>query len=713
MKFSTRQHTVVIITLAALTLAVFGQVHDFELIHLDDNLYLTDNPWIWDGLTGENIHRVFTSAKPAALWQPLVWLSYMVDVELFGKNAGGFHLTNVAWHVANVLLLYFVLLGFTNEPLKAAVVAALFAIHPLHVESVAWVTERKDVMSTFFGLLSIECYRRWVQQAGKIWFALAWLGMLLSLMSKQMLVTLPFVLLLLDYWPLRRFEQPADDTNAETNVRSLIIEKLPFFAMTLVFCIIAFSAQSGGGAVNDAQRLPITYRLLNAVLVYGIYIWKTLWPVGLGIFYPHPTTNISIAATAVSGCVLIAITLVAWRWRTRRPELLVGWLWYLGTAVPVIGIVQVGAQQMADRFTYVPSIGLFIAFAWMLPMSLADNKARVRTSEAISLAIVGLFSILSFRQTSHWQDSHTIFNHTIEVTGDNAMMHVCLSVPLQNEKRHEEAIVHLQEAVRITPTHRIGHLNLGVSMAALGNMAGAEAAYKEALRVSPGFAEAYNNLGNLYLSQMRWQAAVDQYEQALLLKPILLDAEMNLSFVRQHLQQLTQRLEAARKTAQQRPKDAKARHSLAIALRDYGDFPAAVESLRKAHELAPDDRQITNDLLQGYIQLGSIAAQANRFEDALRSFTLAIDLAPKAVQPRLNVARVLRLIGRQIDAIVHYRIILSTQPNDFNIRYELAELLIEMNRAPEAKRELELILKTNPTFEPANAALNRLGLSNR
>ena len=702
-----RQHFVILIGLSLLTIAVFAQVHDFDFIYLDDNLYLTDNPWIWDGFTGENVSRVFTSSQPGWLWQPLVWLTYMLDVELFGKNAGGFHLQNVAWHLANVLLVYAVVYGLTRESYRSAFVAALFAVHPLRVESVAWVTERKDVLSTFFGLLAIDAYRRWVQQAHRKWFWGAWLCMGCSLMAKQMLVTFPFVLLLLDHWPLRRHQSNDEESPAKPFIQ-LVIEKWPFFAMTVAFCMVAFNAQSSGGAVNSSQVMPVAFRLLNAVLVYGLYLWKMIWPIKLGIFYPHPNIAISMQAVVISGLALITMTIAAFRCSRKRPEFLVCWFWYLGTLVPVIGLVQVGAQQMADRFTYVPAIGIFIAIAWMLPLgaTAAVNTRRI-TCIASAVCIVGL-AILSHRQTSHWKDSYAIFGHTIEVTGENSLMHVCLSVPLQKENRHEEAIEHLREAVRIKPGQKLGHLNLGVSLSALGQMDEAEDAYREALEVDPGFAEAHNNLGNLFLSQMRWQDAIDEYYEALMLNPQLYDAQSNLSFVEPHFAALKKRLDLARVRVKQAPKNSDAHKQLAMALRDYGDFPRAVESFERAYELALDDKSLLQEVVLGHVQIGLMAAKNEDFDKAIVRFQKAQKHDPTAHEPKINMARTYRLKGQLDKATELYQQLIKERPRDVNVLLGYGKLLIDQNQNSQAEVHIKRALELNPKFKPARDALVRL-----
>jgi len=705
-----RQHFFISFGLSVLTIAVFAQVHDFDFIYLDDNLYLTDNPWIWDGITWENVARIFTSSKPASLWQPLVWLTYMLDVELFGKNAGGFHIQNVVWHLANVLLVYAVLCGLTGEPYRAAFVAGLFAVHPLHVESVAWVTERKDVVSTFFGLLAIEGYRRWIQRTQRKWFWAAWMYMGLSLMAKQMLVTLPFVFLLLDYWPLRRHQSKEEDAPVKPFAQ-LAIEKWPFFALTALFCMIAFNAQSHGGAVNDAQSLPIAFRLLNAVAVYGIYLWKMVWPAKLGIFYPHPTTMLAMQSVVISGLCLIAITIMAFRWRQRRPEFLVCWFWYLGTLVPVIGIVQVGGQQMADRFTYVPAIGIFTAVAWLLPMGVAASANKRRLTIGVSvIGLVGL-AFLGHRQTSHWQDSYSIFGHTIEVTGENSLMHVCLSVPLQKEKRHEEAIQHLREAIRITPSQKLGHLNLGVSLSELGKMDEAEEAYREALRVDPGFAEAHNNLGNLFLSQMRWQDAIDEYYEALMLNPQLFDAQSNLRFVEPHFLELNRRLEKARLQVKRAPKMSDSHKQLAMALRDYGDFTRAVESFETAYELAPDDKSLLKEVVLGHVHLGTMSAQNEEYDNAIKSFEEARELDSNAQEPLVPLARAYRMTDRVDEATAIYLQLMTQRPRDFSVYFEYGELLIDQNQNGHAEGYIRKALDLNPEFQPARDALLRLSES--
>jgi len=420
--------TVVCVVLLALAVGVFVQTSDHQFLYFDDPLYVTNNVHVKEGITGKNFIWAFTTTT-ASNWHPLTWLSHMLDVEVFGMNPGGHHLVNVMLHAINAVLLFLVLAQLTGAPECSAFVAALFAVHPLHVESVAWISERKDVLSTAFGLLMLWAYGWYAAKPSVRRYGLVAIFFILSLLSKPMWVTAPFLLLLLDFWPLQRLKDsplgvdPACPPAPQLPLARLIIEKVPLLLLSAASSVIAVVVQSRGGALNSLDRLGLDARIDNALVSYVRYLAKTFWPSVLAAYYPQ--TQAGPPAWQVFGAVLLllAITaLVLWKVRA-MPWLAVGWFWFLGTLVPVIGFVQVGSQAMADRYTYLPITGVFITIAWGAKR-IARNKQRIGVAMRVTaFVIIVVLSAVTFRQISYWHDQESLFTHTIAVTTDNGRAH--------------------------------------------------------------------------------------------------------------------------------------------------------------------------------------------------------------------------------------------------------------------------------------------------
>ncbi len=496
------RHFVLVLFLVVLTITVFAQVRGFEFINYDDTDYITRNEMVARGMTGEGVRWALTAGR-SATWQPLVWISLMADVRDGEPDPAVFHTTNLVLHVLNILLLYLLLVLLTGEALPAAFVAALFAIHPLHVESVAWVTERKDVLSTFWGLLSLLAWVRWVRQGGVVWYLAAAVALALGLMAKPMLVTWPFVLLLLDWWPLERWgKQP---------LGKLIREKLPFLALVVVASVIAFNVQSGDEAVAGWETLSLGQRLATALAGYGAYLIKTVWPTGLSILYPHPYmpggTPLSAAAVGSSLLAIAAITALVW-WQRGRRYLLLGWLWFLGTLVPVIGIVQIGVHAHADRFTYVPLIGLFIAVVW-LAWELAGSRGTWVLT-VTGLVVIGALSVVAHARVSVWQDSITLYEASLEGAPGSPRIHYNLALAYSHAGRHRDAVIQYHEAITKDPTHAKAWNNLGRTLDILGLDEQSEIAFQEALSRKIPFPLARINYANLLDKTGRRDAAIEQ-----------------------------------------------------------------------------------------------------------------------------------------------------------------------------------------------------------
>jgi protein O-mannosyl-transferase len=484
--------------IALLTLTIYARVGNFEFNNFDDPDYVAQNATVQHGITLEGIRWAFSTNDLSALsatgtqdrmgnWHPLTWLSHMLDCQLFGVNPGAHHWVNVVIHVCNSLLLLWVLYRYTNALARSAIVAALFAVHPLHVESVAWVAERKDVLSTLFWFLTMWAYLRYVETRSGVPYAFALLFFALGLMSKPMLITLPFVLLLLDYWPLRRVAIRWDWLR-------LTREKVPLFALTILSSVLTFLVQKQGGAVGSFEKFSLEARVANAMVAYVTYLAKTILPEDLAVFYPHSG---SWPVWQIMGGALLLLLLTAGALALRRPAtyLVVGWFWYLGTLVPVIGLVQVGDQAYADRYTYVPLTGIFIAAAWGIG-DLAGRLKWPRFAVPVATAVIlAVYAAITMSQVEHWRNSETLFRHAVAVTKDNHLAHYNLGQTLSVNGRIQEAIEHYYATLRLKPDHEGAHNNLGLTYALQGEWTQATNHYTHALRSNPRNPDVHFNMG--------------------------------------------------------------------------------------------------------------------------------------------------------------------------------------------------------------------------
>ncbi|MGO9003544.1 MAG: tetratricopeptide repeat protein [Limisphaerales bacterium] len=640
--------------LALVTLLVYLPATRDGFVNYDDQDYVTENSVVQQGLTWPGIKWAFTTGH-ASNWHPITWLSHMADCELFGLNPGAHHLVNVLFHTANVVLLLVVLLRLTGELWPSAFVAALFAWHPLHVESVAWVSERKDVLSTFFALLTLLAYTRYAQHVTRdlcqvtrtdstsspvtrhpsrfYWLALIFFA--LGLMAKPMLVTLPFVMLLLDYWPLKRVTR---DPWQVSKVLRLALEKWPFFLLAAASCVVTFLVQSqqSGDAVASLELIPLHYRFCNALVAYGLYLLKMVWPVGLAVFYPLPEhlTWLLMAATAAA-VVLVIISSLVWRAGRAHAFLPVGWLWFLGTLVPVIGLVQVGGAALADRYIYLPSIGVFIAIAFGA-CDLADRfqfpKKAIATSAVLILATC---LMLAENQLRYWHDSETLFAHALAVTKNNHVAHVNLGVALEQKGELNEALAEYRAAEELAPELYHIHNNLGNLLDNLGHPNKALIEYRWAVLLNPSLPSLHNGAGIVLTELGRFDEAMRQFKEAARLDPTCPWA---------HLEIGKMRLKQGR--------DAEAIDEFREALRiDPNNFQILAYT---AHVLAADENPQIRDgktalvlavkakVLTGGAQpyvldaLGMACAETGDFTNALAVTQNALELATAAKMKKLE-----------------------------------------------------------------------------
>ena len=513
------------IALAALSWLVFGQTLWHDFINYDDPRYVYENTKITDGLSISGIAWAFTHIH-SMNWHPLTTISHMLDCQLYGLKAGGHHFTNVLLHIVAAVLLFLVLLQMTGGPSqtgsiwRSAFVAAVFAIHPLRVESVAWIAERKDVLSGVFFMLTLLAYVYYVRLPQIRRYLLVALVFACGLMSKPMLVTLPFVLLLLDYWPLDRIKG---------QVWKRVLEKIPLIALSAVSSIATFLAQKG--AVGWTEELPILERINNAVVSYVVYIWQMLWPMNLAVFYPHPENRLPLWEIISSFLLLICITAVAIALRKQRPYLTTGWLWYLGMLVPVIGLVQVGWQGHADRYTYLPQIGLYIAVAWAVADLTATWRHQRTTVSTAAMLTIGVLSWRAWTQTWYWRDSETLFTHALAVTSNNDVAENNLGIVFLRKGKLDEAISLLQAAVDLRPENSPAHDNLAKALLQKGQVADALVHYRKLLELQPDNIEVHNIVGTVLVQQGRIMEGVDEWQKVLVLQADNGNAMSNLAWV--------------------------------------------------------------------------------------------------------------------------------------------------------------------------------------
>jgi Flp pilus assembly protein TadD len=524
-------------------LIVYWQVTHHEFVSFDDGLYVTDNPIVQAGITFDGIQWAF-GFNDIAYWHPLTWLSHMLDCHLFGLDAGKHHLTNVIFHIANSLLLFFAGMRLTGRVGPSALVAALFAIHPINAESVAWVAERKNVLSTFFGMLALLSYSFYTNKPAWGKYTLTLLTFALGLMVKPALVTLPFIFLLLDFWPLRRlhpepligsgsfgFKIPDRTRLKQSNLWPVIVEKIPFFALSGVSLVLTIVSAQHHGIVVSAQQIPIYFRIANALVSYMTYIGKLLWPSHLAVFYPYPQT-IPVWLWLGAGIWLVCISMITIRFRKQMPFLIVGWLWYLGTLIPHLGFVQAGIwPAMADRWAYVPFIGLFIMIAWG-GFALWSRFPKSKVGLAVSGGIlISAFVIVSWIQVGYWMNSIRLYQHAAAVTENNDVAHNNLGAAYFNAGRVDKAIFHFVEALRIMPGFSAAHANLNKALSARAMNTDVAAKMKKLIELYPAVAALKFNLGNLYRNRNDFDTAMVYYRQALSDQPNFIQAINNLAAV--------------------------------------------------------------------------------------------------------------------------------------------------------------------------------------
>lgn len=660
--------------LAVITGFSFLPVLNNEFIMFDDGLYVADNPRVLQGLKWTNIIWAFGSFR-ASNWHPITWLSHMVDCQLYGTAAAGHHLSNLLLHIANTLLLFVVLARLTGARGPSAIAAAIFGVHPAHVESVAWIAERKDVLSSFFFLLTLIAYGNYILrvkerarnvasiarsskspiQSQFTWYALSILFFACGLMSKPMLVTLPFVLLLLDFWPLARLEHGT--AYSKRYVGFLLLEKIPFFGLSAVCCAITMAAQSATGAVVSLQRLSIDLRIENACVALLRYAGKMIWPTHLAVFYPYRPAPAWVFLIAilfiVAGCV------TAFYFRRRRGWLFTGWYWFLGMLVPVLGLVQVGSQAMADRYLYLPSIGLLVALVWELneaARTWPQYKPAVRFAGTLILVVL---MAITFVQSRRWRNTETLFTYTRQVTHKNYLACTLLARAIGEEGRISEAAALLEEALQFVPDYAPARVAHGDLLAKQNQHALAVADYKAGLQIEPNNPDTHNNLANSLEAVGRHDEALQHYRAAL---------ELNPDF-------------------------ALAQYNFALALARSGRLDEAEVHYRAAIELNPRNTSAHYNFAEVLVHLG-------RLDDAKTEYQTALRLNPKHFGAQMNLGSTLVAQGDNTDAISHFRAALELRPEFADGHLALAKALIERGNAREALSHLNETVRLQPDAVP-------------
>jgi tetratricopeptide (TPR) repeat protein len=608
------------LALTIVTFAVFWQVHTFDFVNYDDDKYVSENQHISSGVTLNNVVWLFT--KDIGRWHPLTGLTQMLDCELFGLNPGRHHLVNLFFHIINTLLLFAVLRQITGALWRSAFVAALFAIHPLHVESVAWISGRKDLLSTLLLFLTIAAYLRYVKNHSLGWYVLVLGLFVLGLLAKPMLITLPFLLLLLDYWPLQRFQRKIP--------LRLVWEKLPFLALSIGSTVATFFIQRSIGAVRTIESIPLTIRAANAVVSYMKYIGKLIWPQNLAVFYPYSENIVTPWLAVTFALVLLAVTLRIIFAADKFKYLLVGWLWFIVTLVPVIGLVRVGDFAMADRYTYVSLIGLFIIIAWGANDLLARWKHRRLILSLTALVVIAALAVASGIQTGYWRDSVSLFEHALKVTKGNYVANANLGAALLDQNKFEQAIQQLQLAIETNPNCAEAYCNLADVYRKLGRYPDAIQVYNRVVQVRPNYAPAYYELGITYDKLGQYQQAIQAYASALEVKSDYAQAYSNLGVAYGRLGQWQNEIDVCITAIKIDPTFAEAYNNLGVALAQFGRFPESIQAFGRAIRLNPN-------FAEAHLGLGAAHLMSGDKNSAMKDYEILKALDPQKANLLLNL----------------------------------------------------------------------------
>jgi tetratricopeptide (TPR) repeat protein len=648
----------VCLVLAAITFAVFGQTLTHEFVNFDDKDYVYANPVVARGVTLQGFVWAFTQVH-SFNWHPLTWLSHELDCQLYGLHPGGHHLTNVLLHTATVIALFLVLRQMTGAFWRSAFVAAVFAIHPLRVESVAWVAERKDVLSGLLFMLTIGayvCYTRRPWSPAR--YVLVMLLFALSLMCKPMLVTLPLVLLLLDYWPLQRVEP--------RKLSELVMEKLPLLTLSAISCVVTLLAQTG--AIQSAESYSMPLRLANALATCMVYLGQMVWPVGLAVFYPYPPNGLPPWEVALAGTLVAGLSAVAVCQRRKQPWIVVGWLWYLVMLLPVVGVIQVGEQAHADRYTYLPGIGVVMAGTWLVGDWSMGWEHQRAVLGGLMAAVISILMVCAWKQTMDWKNSETLWTHTLACTTGNCVAHNNFGDALEKKGRGGEAISQFQNALEIRPNYAEAHYNLAVALLHRGRVDEAIAHFQEALKIRPDDAEAHNSLGSALLQKGRADEAITHYQKALQINPDYVPAHYNLGNILLKKGSVDEAIADYQHALQINPDYAPAHYNLGNILLKKGRVDEAIAHYQHALQNNPDNAET-------HINLGEALLQKGRVDEAIAHLQRALLINPDYAEAHVNLGNALLQKGRVDEAIAHFQQAMQIEPADPWVKNNLALLL--------------------------------------
>jgi protein O-mannosyl-transferase len=696
---------VICLGLVAITWIVFGQTLGFDFINYDDSSYVYQNPSISNGLTWAGLKRAFTHPL-VGNWHPLTSISLMLDAQVFGLNPGGYHFVNVLLHTIGVLLLFFALRQMTGATWRSAFVAALFAIHPLRAESVAWISERKDVLSGVFFFLALLAYVRYARKSGLGAYLVLTACFTLGLLAKAMLVTLPFLLLLLDYWPLRRFAvvvETAVDARARppASVSRLILEKLPLLALVGATSIATILSQEQ--ALAAASSWLMRWRVENALVTIWIYLREMVWPVHLAVFYPHPKGSILLWVVILALFFFLAVSVGVFLWRKKYPYLFTGWFWYVGMLVPVIGLVQVGLQAHADRYTYLPQIGIYILVTWGVADLFAVRKSNRLILGGLATAIIAMLMIVAGRQTGYWSDPVRFWAHTLAVTENNDIAERGMGTALLKVGRIEEAITHDRAALRIHPHDPLGLTNLANALMQNKELPEAIEHYREVVRLSPNDSELRCNLAKALAQNGAPQEANEQFRAALRIRPSSSDAAYSLGNALLEQGNLDEAISYFRKAIASDPKNIGAHYNLGIALSRKGEFDQAIAEFETTIQLQPQHAGAQNNLTLALLEKGEV-------QGAIDHGRKALQIQPDNPELQNNLAVALLRDGQLADAVAEWRETVRLHPDKISVTITLAWIL---STAPEPSirdgtRALDLALRAYQTSGGRNLMISRV-----
>ena len=642
---------------------VFGQTIRYDFVNYDDKFYVFENPHVSQGLSAGTVAWAFTDSH-SCNWHPLTWLSHMLDCQLYGLGAGGHHLTNVLLHAAAAVLLFLVLHQMTGDLWPSAWVAAVFAVHPLRAESVAWVAERKDVLSGLCFMLTLGAYVGYVRRPFSLVRYLAVVLLFaLGLMAKPMLVTLPFLMLLLDYWPLGRFHRAGDSggnrgaalAGASRWLRSRpVVEKIPLLTLAAASCVVTCLAQTE--AILAMDRIGLPSRIANAIVSYASYLVRVFYPARLAVFYPYPENGPPAWQIAGSLLLLAVLSAGVLLWIRKRPCLAVGWLWYLGMLVPVIGLVQVGAQAMADRYTYLPQIGLCLALAWGAADICREWPASRRLCGVASVVLLAALAACAWHQTSYWRNSETLWTRALACTSRNLMAHYNFGLFLQRQGKADEAMRHYREALEIRSDSVEVHYNLGLILQ--GRAVTDEAAdhYRKALQANPAYTDAYNNLAVILHARGRTAEAIAHWQKALDLGPEYAEVHANLARAFQEQGRADEAIGHYRKALAIDPNDAALHNALGNVLLRKGATNEAIGQFRQAVEIRPG-------LADAHNNLGAALGRCGKIDEAMTHWQTALKIDPSQAEPHQNLGSALHQRGRTADALDQWRQAIRLSPD--------------------------------------------------